>query len=121
MVVPYCMIHFGKPWPEALSSIAAGILLGTIALRTRSIWIGFFIHESVAFSMDLVALLKTDGIPLSVVAWLTKVKKLQQTIPAGGELTDEIHKNSDLRRLPTTKYNLITFFACFPAYLSAEN
>src|SRR5262249_9628168 len=25
MTVPYCMIHFGKPWPETLGSIVAGL------------------------------------------------------------------------------------------------
>jgi membrane protease YdiL (CAAX protease family) len=63
MVVPYCMIHFGKPWPETMSAIFAGVFLGTLAFRSRSIWIGFLIHESVALSMDLVALLKTSGLP----------------------------------------------------------
>jgi membrane protease YdiL (CAAX protease family) len=63
MVVPYCMIHFGKPWPETLGAIFAGIFLGTLAFRSRSIWIGFFIHESVALSMDLLSLWQTSGIP----------------------------------------------------------
>jgi membrane protease YdiL (CAAX protease family) len=63
MVVPYCMIHFGKPYPETLGAILAGIALGTLALRTRSIWSGFLIHVSVAISMDVAALLQTTGLP----------------------------------------------------------
>ena len=63
MVVPYCMIHFGKPFPETLGAIAAGVALGTLALRTRSIWSGFLIHVSVAISMDVAALLQTTGLP----------------------------------------------------------
>lgn len=63
MVVPYCMIHFGKPFLETLASIIAGVVLGTLALRTRSIWSGFLIHVSVAISMDLAALLQTTGLP----------------------------------------------------------
>jgi membrane protease YdiL (CAAX protease family) len=63
MVVPYCMIHFGKPFPETLAAIAAGVFLGTLAMKTRSIWSGFLIHVSVAISMDLAALLATDGLP----------------------------------------------------------
>ena len=63
MVVPYCMIHFGKPWLEALGAIIAGVVLGTLALRTRSIWSGFFIHVAVAVSMDVAALLQTRGLP----------------------------------------------------------
>ncbi len=63
MVVPYCMIHFGKPFPETIAAILAGVVLGTLALRTRSIWSGFLIHVSVALSMDIAALLQTTGLP----------------------------------------------------------
>lgn len=56
MVVPYCMIHFHKPLPEALAAIVAGVILGTLALKTRSIWYGVLIHMSVAISMDMLAL-----------------------------------------------------------------
>ncbi len=63
MVVPYCMIHFGKPWAEALAAILAGTVLGTLSLKTRSIWSGFLIHVTVAVSMDLAALLQTRGLP----------------------------------------------------------
>jgi hypothetical protein len=56
MIVPYCMIHFGKPLPETLGAIGAGIILGTLAMRTRSIWGGVLIHVGVAISMDVLAL-----------------------------------------------------------------
>lgn len=56
MVVPYAMIHFGKPFVECLGSIIAGAFLGTVALRTGSIWGGVFVHCAVAWSMDLFAL-----------------------------------------------------------------
>ncbi|MCG3137250.1 MAG: hypothetical protein HJJLKODD_01093 [Phycisphaerae bacterium] len=55
-MVPYCMIHFGKPLPETIGAIIAGIFLGVLSLWTRSIWLGFLIHISVALSMDLAAL-----------------------------------------------------------------
>ena len=56
MVVPYVMIHFEKPLAETLGAVFAGIALGTLALRTRSIWCGVLIHMSVALTMDLLAL-----------------------------------------------------------------
>ena len=56
MVVPYVMIHFSKPMPETFAAILAGIFLGTLSMKTRSIWAGFLIHVSVAVSMDLAAL-----------------------------------------------------------------
>ncbi len=56
MVVPYTMIHFSKPALEATGAIIAGTVLGTLALRTRSILGGICIHIAVAWSMDLMAL-----------------------------------------------------------------
>jgi len=56
MLVPYCMLHFGKPWPEALGAIIAGAALGMVALRTRSILAGVCIHAAIAWSMDALAL-----------------------------------------------------------------
>lgn len=58
MVIPYVMIHFGKPFAETLGSIIAGIFLGTLALRTRSIFGGVLIHITIAWSMDILALLQ---------------------------------------------------------------
>ncbi len=56
MIVPYCMIHFGKPFPETMGAIFAGIVLGTLAMRTKSIWGGVLIHVGVAVTMDVLAL-----------------------------------------------------------------
>lgn len=56
MMVPYCMIHFGKPIPETFAAIAAGIILGFMSLKTRSIWMGAALHVSVAFTMDMCAI-----------------------------------------------------------------
>ena len=52
LVVVYCQ----QPLPETIGAIIAGIFLGTLSLWTRSIWLGFLIHVSVALSMDIVAL-----------------------------------------------------------------
>jgi uncharacterized protein len=56
MIIPYCMIHYGKPMPETFGAILAGLLLGTLAMRTRSIWGGVLIHIGVATTMDVLAL-----------------------------------------------------------------
>jgi uncharacterized protein len=52
MIVPYCMIHYGKTFAETMGAIVAGLVLGTIAMRTRSIWGGVFVHIAVAVTMD---------------------------------------------------------------------
>jgi uncharacterized protein len=59
MVVPYAMIHLSKPFAECMGSIVAGIALGTIALRTGSIWGGVAVHCAVGWGMDLLALART--------------------------------------------------------------
>jgi membrane protease YdiL (CAAX protease family) len=56
MAIPYCMIHFAKPLPEALAAIVSAVVLGTLSLKSRSIWLGVVIHYSVAGGMDFAAL-----------------------------------------------------------------
>lgn len=56
MMIPYCMIHFGKPMPETIGAILAGIVLGTVSLKSRSVLLGVLIHYSVAITMDMFAL-----------------------------------------------------------------
>ncbi|EAY25822.1 CPBP family intramembrane glutamic endopeptidase [Microscilla marina] len=55
-MLPYCMIHFGKPLPETLGAIVAGLILGTFSLKNNSIWLGVLLHYGVAITMDLLAL-----------------------------------------------------------------
>lgn len=63
MVVPYVMIHFGKPMPEAVGAIIAGSVLGVLSLRTNSIWGGVFIHSAVAIAMDWASLIQRHSVP----------------------------------------------------------
>ncbi len=52
MVIPYVMIHFGKPAPETFAAIIAGVLLGWMALRSRSFLWGVMVHWAVGIMMD---------------------------------------------------------------------
>jgi membrane protease YdiL (CAAX protease family) len=63
MCVPYCMIHYGKPYLEAAGAVVAGIALGSLAMRTRSIYSGFLVHVTVALLMDLLALSHRNALP----------------------------------------------------------
>ena len=56
MTVPYCMIHFGKPMPETVGAVVAGIVLGFMSLKTNSIWFGALLHIAVAWTMDALAI-----------------------------------------------------------------
>ena len=62
--VPYCMLHYGKPALEAFAAIVAGVVLGLVSYRTRSLWSGLMVHVLVALTMDLLALHSRQ------VAWL---------------------------------------------------
>lgn len=54
--IPYCMIHFGKPFPETIGAVIAGIVLGYLSLKSRSVIPGFILHCTVGVGMDLAAL-----------------------------------------------------------------
>ncbi len=64
MIVPYSMIHFDKPMPEAVAAVVGGTILGWLALRTKSIWGGVLLHIAIALSMDILAMLRNEtGFP----------------------------------------------------------
>lgn len=55
MAVVYCMLHFGKPAGEAISSIFGGYILGVIAYETKSVWGGIIVHMGIAWLMEIIA------------------------------------------------------------------
>jgi membrane protease YdiL (CAAX protease family) len=63
MAVPYCMIHFGKPFLEANGAVVAGIALGSLSMKTKSIYQGFFVHITVAALMDWLSLYHRHALP----------------------------------------------------------
>ncbi len=96
MAVPYCMIHYGKPYLEACGAIVAGIALGSLSMKTKSIYQGFLVHITVAVLMDWLALRHRKATPLHLWAgddkfpgaktWLVEEEQreaLAQTIERG--------------------------------------
>lgn len=63
MIVPYCLIHFGKPYLEVCSAMIAGVVLGSLAIQTRSIWAGVLVHVTVALLNDVLALDRKHALP----------------------------------------------------------
>jgi membrane protease YdiL (CAAX protease family) len=63
MAVPYCMIHYGKPFFEANAAIVAGVALGSLSMKTKSIYQGFLVHITVAGLMDWLALSHAHALP----------------------------------------------------------
>ena len=55
MAVTYCVLHFGKPAGEAVSSFFGGYILGIVALRTNNIYGGIMVHIGIALLMELFA------------------------------------------------------------------
>jgi membrane protease YdiL (CAAX protease family) len=47
-VLPYVLLHKGKPEMEALGSFPVGLALSYLALKTNSIWYGLLLHWSIA-------------------------------------------------------------------------
>jgi hypothetical protein len=58
MAVVYCVLHFGKPAGEAISSIFGGFVLGVVAYETRSVWGGVIVHMGIAWTMETVAFIQ---------------------------------------------------------------
>jgi membrane protease YdiL (CAAX protease family) len=55
--IPSCLVHIGKPESEVTGSIIAGVILGTLALRTGSIWYGWILHATLGVLVDLLIIL----------------------------------------------------------------
>ncbi len=56
MVMLYSIGHYGKPLLEVNAAIVAGFVLGYLALRHRSFFLGALLHWSIALTMDLAVL-----------------------------------------------------------------
>jgi membrane protease YdiL (CAAX protease family) len=72
MIVPYSMIHFGKPYLEVCAALIAGVVLGSLSIRTRSIWAGVLVHVTVAILMDILSLQHKGKLPSALTATSTR-------------------------------------------------
>ncbi len=52
MAAFYCVIHFGKPLPECISSYFGGMLLGILVYKTHTIIGGLVVHLGIAWLME---------------------------------------------------------------------
>jgi membrane protease YdiL (CAAX protease family) len=59
--IPFAIMHFGKPQLETLAAVFAGVILGYLALRTRSFWYGWLLHALVAVTNDVLAVILKGG------------------------------------------------------------
>jgi len=56
----YVGIHFWKPMAETASSFFGGMLLGVLALETKSIYGGIMVHLGIAWLMEVGAIIVTS-------------------------------------------------------------
>ena len=57
-MIPFTILHNGKPALETFASILAGFFLGVLAIRTRSILYGLLIHIAVMFMIDFISIIR---------------------------------------------------------------
>jgi membrane protease YdiL (CAAX protease family) len=56
--IPFVILHNGKPAIETFSAIAGGIMLGIIAIKTRTILYGVILHFGLIFFIDLFSVIR---------------------------------------------------------------
>lgn len=57
-MIPFVILHNGKPFLETFGAIFGGIALGILAFRTRSIYYCIITHIGVMFSIDFISSLR---------------------------------------------------------------
>ena len=57
-MIPFVILHNGKPIAETFGAIAGGIALGILAFRTNSFFYGVITHIGVMFSIDFICTLR---------------------------------------------------------------
>jgi membrane protease YdiL (CAAX protease family) len=57
-MIPFVILHNGKPAAETFGAIAGGIALGVLALRTNSILYCVITHMGIMFTIDLISTLR---------------------------------------------------------------
>lgn len=74
-MIPFLILHNGKPALETIGAIPGGIILGAMALRTGSFFYGVIIHFAVIFSIDFFSVLryKSGDYSISVASFVNLV------------------------------------------------
>ncbi|OGU73836.1 MAG: hypothetical protein A2V93_09755 [Ignavibacteria bacterium RBG_16_34_14] len=77
-MIPFLILHNGKPAPETFGAIIAGLALGILALRTNSILYCVLTHMSVMFSIDLISVLrfKADDYGVGINSLINIIKTI---------------------------------------------
>jgi membrane protease YdiL (CAAX protease family) len=58
-MVPFVILHAGKPEIEAYGTIVGGLILGIMAVRGRSMWPCAILHFLIALTIDIAVIITT--------------------------------------------------------------
>lgn len=77
-MIPFVILHNGKPFLETFGAIFGGIALGILALRTRSFYYCVVTHIGVMFSIDFISTLRyrANDYGIGVASILNLVKQI---------------------------------------------
>ena len=77
-MIPFVILHNGKPELETFSAILGGIALGILAFRTRSFIYGVLVHFGIMLGIDLisVARFKSDDYGIGLNSLFNLISKL---------------------------------------------
>lgn len=77
-MIPFVILHNGKPFLETFGAIFGGIALGILALRTRSFYYCVVTHIGVMFSIDFISTLRfrANDYGIGITSLVNLVKQL---------------------------------------------
>jgi membrane protease YdiL (CAAX protease family) len=77
-MIPFLILHNGKPVPEAFGAIIAGLALGVLAYRTRSIFYCVITHACIMFSIDFISILRyrSDNYGVGISSLIQVIKQI---------------------------------------------
>jgi len=77
-MIPFLILHNGKPMAETFGAILGGIALGILAFRTRSFIYGVIVHMGVIFSIDFISTLRfrADDYGLGLYSFINLIKQI---------------------------------------------
>lgn len=76
--MPFALLHYNKPLPEAVLSVLGGVALGALVWRCRSFWIAVPIHAAQMLLLDLWCSLRIRT-GVSGIGWEAFVELLGKT------------------------------------------
>jgi membrane protease YdiL (CAAX protease family) len=77
-MIPFLILHNGKPMAETFGAIIGGVALGILAFRTRSFIYGIIVHMSMMFSIDFICTLRfrANDYGLGIKSFINLVRQI---------------------------------------------